>query len=245
MNPTPAARVIAFIGSGKIGQQALELCRDHLVEIVCDDETGRRLGLVDWLNPQHATPGALAELKPTHGISAGYRHILKREVIDLFPSGIANVHTSLLPYGRGAHPNAWAIANDEPAGVTIHLIDQGVDTGPIIAQREVEKLGHDTAGTLYDRLTDAALQLMQETIPRFIAGPVITWPQPERMPNGQEWWTNRKADLEDVAIDGGGMGWICEAIDAMRARTFPGYPGALYTDMDGKRYRVRIEIEPA
>jgi methionyl-tRNA formyltransferase len=236
-----APRVVAFIGDNELGRHALELVKDNLVEIVTDDAAGRALNLVDWLNPTHATAANVAQLKPTHGISAGYRHIIPKEIIDLFPGGIANVHTSLLPYGRGAHPNAWAIAEGHPAGVTIHLVDAGVDTGPIIAQRELPKRGHDTAATLQERLIALAKEMMADWVPRILAGVVEPKPQPK---GGWKTGTHRKADLETLRLEWDDEWMTSSVIDLLRARTFHPYPGALYIAPDGKRYRIRIEIEP-
>jgi hypothetical protein len=78
MSPGNPPRVVAFIGDSELGRHALELVKDHLVEIVTDDAAGRALGLVDWLNPETATAEALADLKPTHGISAPERSIRTR-----------------------------------------------------------------------------------------------------------------------------------------------------------------------
>src|SRR5690606_983365 len=65
-------------------------------------------------------------------VSFGYRHILK----DLSVPAV-NIHISMLPWNRGADPNFWSWLDHTPKGVTVHLMDQGIDTGPIIAQREV------------------------------------------------------------------------------------------------------------
>ena len=70
-------------------------------------------------------------------VSYGYRHILKRDVIAAYNCPIFNLHISYLPYNRGAHPNFWSFHENTPSGVTLHLIDDGVDTGPIVAQRYV------------------------------------------------------------------------------------------------------------
>ena len=61
-------------------------------------------------------------------ISYGYRHILKKDLIEMFPRKIANLHISLLPWNRGADPNLWSFLEDTPKGVTIHYIDCSVDT---------------------------------------------------------------------------------------------------------------------
>lgn len=70
-------------------------------------------------------------------VSFGYRHILRKDVIGSSPAPIVNLHISYLPYNRGAHPNFWSFFDGTPSGVSIHLIDEGVDTGPIIVQKYV------------------------------------------------------------------------------------------------------------
>lgn len=68
-------------------------------------------------------------------ISFGYRHILKNNIINSSSAPIINLHISYLPYNRGAHPNFWSFFEGTPSGVSIHLIDGGIDTGPILFQR--------------------------------------------------------------------------------------------------------------
>ena len=70
-------------------------------------------------------------------ISYGYRHLISESILSHFPLKAVNLHISLLPYARGAHPNFWSIAEGSPTGVTIHLLDKGLDTGNILFQREV------------------------------------------------------------------------------------------------------------
>jgi methionyl-tRNA formyltransferase len=71
-------------------------------------------------------------------VSFGYRHILRRPVIDSSPARIVNLHIAYLPFNRGAHPNFWSFFDGTPSGVTIHLIeDEGIDTGRILFQRYV------------------------------------------------------------------------------------------------------------
>jgi methionyl-tRNA formyltransferase len=69
-------------------------------------------------------------------ISFGYRYIISNEIISKSPP-IINLHISFLPYNKGAHPNFWSHLDGTPSGVTIHLIDKGVDTGPYLFQEEV------------------------------------------------------------------------------------------------------------
>ncbi len=67
----------------------------------------------------------------------GYRHILKASTLAKISCPIINLHISYLPYNRGAHPNFWSFYENTPKGVTIHLIDSNIDTGPILYQTPV------------------------------------------------------------------------------------------------------------
>ena len=96
-------------------------------------------------------------------ISFGYRHIIRQEIIDLFPDKIINMHISLLPYNKGADPNLWSYLENSPKGVTIHKIDKGLDTGDIILQKEVQDdIENDTLKTSYDRLIQEIVKLFAD-----------------------------------------------------------------------------------
>jgi len=71
------------------------------------------------------------------GILAWWPKIIKSPLLDLPILGFINTHPSLLPYNRGKHYNFWALVEQAPFGVTLHFVDSGVDTGPIVAQREI------------------------------------------------------------------------------------------------------------
>lgn len=86
-------------------------------------------------------------------ISYGYRHIISEDVIHHFKDKIINLHTSYLPWNRGAHPNFWSIIENTPKGVTIHLIDEGIDTGKIIFQQKMNFSKGDTLKTSYEKLS--------------------------------------------------------------------------------------------
>jgi len=87
-------------------------------------------------------------------ISYGYRHIIKADILDLFPNRAINLHISYLPYNRGADPNFWSFIEGSPKGVTIHYINEGIDTGDIIVQRKVvfELLKIETLASTYQKL---------------------------------------------------------------------------------------------
>ena len=69
-------------------------------------------------------------------ISFGYRYIISEAVLNKFKPNAINLHISYLPWNRGADPNLWSFIEDTPKGVTIHEIDEGIDTGDIIFKKK-------------------------------------------------------------------------------------------------------------
>ena len=113
----------------------------------------------------------LRALNPDLMVTAAYGQILSQEVLDIPKYGIINVHASLLPKYRGASPIQTAIINGEQVtGVTIMKTDIGLDTGDIVAQKEVEILEDDTAGTLTEKLSEVGAKLLIETIEKIENG---------------------------------------------------------------------------
>lgn len=110
-------------------------------------------------------------------VSYGYKHIIRPWVIELFPARIINLHISLLPWNRGADPNLWSILENTPKGVTIHLVDSGVDTGPILFQRDVAMAEEDTLRSSYRRLSRAIEAMFEEHWVTIRAGKATPHPQ--------------------------------------------------------------------
>ncbi|MCP4097559.1 MAG: formyl transferase [Planctomycetaceae bacterium] len=96
-------------------------------------------------------------------ISYGYRHIIRKNILDQLPNRAINLHISLLPWNKGADPNLWSFVDGTPKGVTIHYLDPGIDTGDIIVQQEVEFDSHnDTLETTYQKLQCVIQALFQK-----------------------------------------------------------------------------------
>ena len=111
-------------------------------------------------------------------ISYGYRHILKKEIIECSKAPIVNLHISYLPWNRGAHPNFWSFYECTPSGVSIHLIDEGVDTGAIIYQRYVNfDKEEDTFSKTYKKLIVEIEKLFRDNIDELISKNFIATPQ--------------------------------------------------------------------
>ncbi len=120
----------------------------------------------------------LREWAPELIVVAAFGQILRPDVLELPRYGCVNVHASLLPRWRGAAPIQAAILNnDAETGITIMLMDQGVDTGPLLSQRALPILPQDTAGALGERLSQLGGELLFETLPPYLSGEIQAQPQ--------------------------------------------------------------------
>lgn len=107
-----------------------------------------RADVVEFSEP--LTVELMEKFSPDLVVSYSYRHIIKADVLAL--GRFVNLHISMLPWNRGADPNAWSILDDTPKGVTIHVIDPGLDTGPALFQQSIEFDDNDTLGGTYAKL---------------------------------------------------------------------------------------------
>jgi methionyl-tRNA formyltransferase len=104
-------------------------------------------------------------------VVVAFGQLLPKSLLGIPKFGAINVHASLLPSYRGAAPVQWAILNDEKAtGVTTIMMDEGMDTGDILLQREVTIGERENAETLHGRLSFAGAELLSETIERMKSG---------------------------------------------------------------------------
>lgn len=120
----------------------------------------------------------LASFKPNLGVCVAYGKVIPKEVLDLFPLGVLNVHPSLLPKYRGPSPIQSAILNgDAETGVTIMLLDSELDHGPVLLRRT----GRITQGTrgsdLFRALADDGATLLVDTLPKYLSGEITPHPQ--------------------------------------------------------------------
>ena len=104
-------------------------------------------------------------------ISYRYRHIIRQNIIDFLHGKIINLHISYLPWNRGADPNLWSFLEDTPKGISIHYVDSGIDTGDIIAQKEILFNESDhTLSTTYEILNQEIINLFKENWSSIVKG---------------------------------------------------------------------------
>jgi methionyl-tRNA formyltransferase len=178
---------------------------------------------------------ALAAYQADLYIVAAFGQILPQAVLELPRYGALNIHASLLPRYRGVSPIAEAILHgDTETGVTIMLIDAGVDTGPILLKRTMPIAEEDTTGSLTIKLAELGAIALLEALPLWIEGRITPQPQDERLAS----YTHmlRKEDGE--------ISWEHPAVELARAvRAYTPWPGA-YTYWHGKLLKI-VSAHPA
>lgn len=171
----------------------------------------------------------LASLSPEVVVVAAYGLFLPTRVLEIPPLGCLNIHPSLLPCYRGPSPVGSAILNgDDVTGVTIMKLDEGMDSGPILAQARTPIADHETGTMLTCRLFEAGADLLVETLPGWASGSIRATPQDERRAT-----TTVLVKKEDGEID-----WTCGATKIARmARAYRAWPGA-FTHWDGRLLKI-------
>jgi methionyl-tRNA formyltransferase len=252
---------IVFMGSPDFAVPCLEaLARDHdVVGVVTqpDRPAGRgsrlslppvkvaaeALGLPLFQPRTLRTPEALAQLEawePDAIVVAAFGQILTAAVLNLPDHGCLNLHASLLPRWRGPAPVAAAImAGDDVTGTTVMRMDEGVDTGPILAQREEPIAPDVTADALLERLAQSGAELLLETLPPYLAGDLRPRPQPAtgitysrmlKKEDGRLDWTRTAIDLDRqvravTRWPGAFTEWQQRRVKLLRATPLPGWRG--------------------
>jgi len=176
----------------------------------------------------------LAEFHPDVIVVAAFGQILPQSVLDIPSYGCINIHASLLSRFRGASPVAAAIlAGDEFTGISIMLMERGLDTGPVLARAQIPISPQDTTGSLTARLSLIAAQLLLEVLPRWFRGELTPQPQNEA----------EAIYCGSISKEEGEIDWHLSAIDVWRrVRAFQPWPGC-YTRWQGKQLKI-IEAVP-
>jgi methionyl-tRNA formyltransferase len=172
-------------------------------------------------------PKVVANLWAKHPetiVVVAYGQILRPDVLEVPTRGVLNVHPSLLPRWRGASPIPAAIlAGDNETGVTIMLMDAGMDSGPILSQRSLTITDDDTTALLSERLAEIGAELLAETLPRWLAGEIEAVPQDD----------SSATTCPLIRKEHGAIDWNLPATDIWRrVRAYNPWPGA-YTGLDG------------
>lgn len=173
----------------------------------------------------------LRALSPDAVVTAAYGRFVPVDLMEVPPLGCLNIHPSLLPRYRGPSPVVSAILNgDDVTGVTVMKLDEGMDSGPILAQREVSIRVGETGMELTHRLFEAGAALLTEILPGWASGEVHTYAQDERHAT-----TTALVKKSDGEID---WGRGAEEIARM-VRAYQPWPGA-FTHWGGKLVKILV-----
>ncbi|NOK20507.1 methionyl-tRNA formyltransferase [Corallococcus carmarthensis] len=241
---------IVFMGTPEFAVASLEACFDvgDVVAVVTqpDKPKGRGNAVtappvkeralekgIPVLQPQKLrTPPFVEELRqyaPDVCVVTAYGKILPKDLLALPAKGCVNVHASLLPRFRGAAPIQWAIAHgDSETGVSLMVMDEGLDTGPVLAMKRLPIAADETSATLHAKLSALGGDVLRESLPRYLKGELTPQPQPSEgmvlAPIIDK--ENGKLDFTKPAVE----------LDR-RLRAFTPWPGA-YTLLGGKVFKV-------
>lgn len=128
---------------------------------------------------QPVSPQSIDNMNIGFVVSYGYRHILKKEFLDKLPGKMINCHIGYLPFNRGADPNFWSYMESTPSGVTCHLIDEGIDTGPVFFRDLCQKTYESTLRTTYGILQMNMVHEFKKHWPKIFSGEMKPIPQSE------------------------------------------------------------------
>jgi methionyl-tRNA formyltransferase len=174
----------------------------------------------------------IEELKPDIIITCAYGQIIPKNILDIPKFGCINVHGSISPKYRGASPIQYAILNgDQKTGITIMEMNEKMDEGDIISQKEIEIENSDTASSLHDKLSDLGSDLLLETLPKIFNEEAKYTPQ-----------DNSKATYTKILKkENGKIDWNKDATKIERmVRAFYPWPGT-YTKLRIMNHKLRFK----
>lgn len=157
------SKKILFLTNNDVSQSLIQWLEKRVDLSVCEEK----------INAEY-----IQRFDPDLVISYSYRHIIKSDVLDLKPGKFINLHISYLPYNRGADPNIWSFLENTLKGVTIHLIDEGLDTGLVLVQKQIEfDEKNNTLNSSYRTLQKAIQDLFIENWEGLRDGTIEAKPQ--------------------------------------------------------------------
>lgn len=173
------------------------------------------------------------------GVLAWWPFIIKEPLISSPKHGFINFHPSFLPFNKGKHYNFWALVEQCPFGVSLHKVNEGVDTGEIVAQKLIAYDWEDNGETLYHKAQEEIINLFKSNYPKIRLGQFVAIPQ-----NTSEGSFHLSSEIEVASKIHMDKNYIAkDLINLLRARTFQGQPACWFEDTDGQKYEIRIQIK--
>jgi methionyl-tRNA formyltransferase len=180
----------------------------------------------------------IQNINPDLMLLAWWSYIIKPSLIQIPRLGVLNFHPSYLPHNRGKHYNFWTLVEETPFGVTIHWVDEGVDSGEIAFQELIEKDWEDTGETLYYKAQEKILKLFKDNFETIRKGEIPRTPQD--FAQGSFHKASELAEASHIDLDKEYQ--AKDLLNLLRAKTFPPHPAAWFIDEDGNKFEVCVKI---
>jgi methionyl-tRNA formyltransferase len=171
------------------------------------------------------------------GLLAWWPKLVTKNLLRITKLGFINTHPSLLPHNRGKHYNFWAIVEQRPFGVTLHFVDEGIDSGDIICQVPIPCSWEDNGQTLYVKAQNSMITLFQEAYPQIRAGTFTR--RPQDLTAGSIHFAKELEPASFIDLQRPYM--ARDLLNLLRARTFNGRPACRFED-NAEMYEVTIQI---
>lgn len=171
------------------------------------------------------------------GLLAWWPKLIPKELLAVTDHGFINTHPSLLPYNRGKHYNFWALVEQNQFGVSLHFVDEGIDSGDIIAQLPIPYGWEDTGETLYAKASQAMFELFTSSYPK-----IRSFGLPRNKQDLSKGSFHNEKEIDSASqIHLEKIYSARELFNVLRARTFPGHPGCWF-NAGGTKYEITINI---
>jgi len=173
-------------------------------------------------------------------VSIHFPYIYPKEVLRIPKKGALNLHPAYLPYNKGWHTPTWAIMEKTPIGATLHYMDEGLDTGKIVWQKELRIKPEDTANRLYQKLLQLEEEVFVEAWPKLVKGQI----KPKKQIGKGSF--HKKKDLESVReIKLETRVKTGDLINKLKGLTTNQMAEAAYFRKGNKKYFIWVQIEEA
>lgn len=243
-----------FMVGGSVGNELIswveEMHPEDIGLLVCTEISDNILAISKRLNirclawnSECDSEEEVCELINVYDIKLGFLlwwpNLIKSNLLSAPKFGFINLHPSFLPFGRGKNPNFWAITKGEPFGVSIHRVDEGIDHGPVIAQKQIEITWLDNGKTSYDKSILEIISLFKESYPKLSVEVDLGEFNLNAAVRGS-YHNSSEMDRESL-IDLDSLFSARDLFNLLRARTFEGRSSCSFVENE-KRYQITINI---
>lgn len=238
LNHDPGVHVLEYLkDSEDILRVYVDDAQSPYIESICDIAQSKGIAIFtysDFTQPRHQDEFKTLDIDFI--ICVYWPYLLKKDMFSCAKMGRVNFHPALLPINRGWFPHVHSILDGSPAGVTLHEIDDGADTGQIWAQKEVKIYAYETAYDVYIKLQQEIVSLFKANWPRIRDLSLQTIPQK----SGGNY--HKKSEIEHIdEVDLNKTYTGAELINLLRARSF-GKRGFAYFEQDGERVYLNLSL---